>query len=285
VQAFIVGPSIGSLLYGIDPSYPALVASALFIVNIGICLATIPEYLGSQPSKDKDKDLSGAKKSASPGTSFTKDVVSLMQHSSVLIGPLLSLVLITFVERSMKETNILSYFEIRYDMDTKNIGFVSSISAIFAFLANTLLVKPFISFCGGSKERSMVFALMLCALASFLEVICQDIYHYVVLVVPLFMISSSVVMTLSKSVLSCSIPHEHVGKTLAVFGVLESVVGVIAPLYGTHFFTKLGYSSRGWLGGMHYTVAAVFLWAALIHKGGKTHPGETTSEKTDKKEN
>lgn len=218
-------------------------------------------------------------------SSFSKDVASLMEHSSVLVGPLLSLVLITFVERSMKETNILSYFEIRYNLDTKNIGFVSSISALFAFLANTLFVTRFISFCGNSKERSMVLALILCAVASFLELICQDIYHYVVLVVPLFMISSSVVMTLSKSVLSCSIPHEHVGKTLAVFGVLESIVGVIAPLYGTHFFTKLGYCSRGWVGGAHYVVAAVVLWAALVHGKNTVHhsPDESTSVKVEDK--
>ena len=271
---------MGSLLYGLDPSYPALAASALFVVNIIICLSTIPEYLGSTSSTEVKqrgqlkssgsggsvtRTGAGTGAGAGTGSSFANDVASLMQHGSVLAGPLFSLVLITFVERSMKETNILSYFEIRYDMDTKNIGFVSSISTIFAFVANTLLVKPFISFCGGNEERSMVFALVLCAIASFLEIICKDIYHYVILVVPLFMVSSSVVMTLSKSILSCAIPHEHVGKTLAVYGVLESFVGVIAPLYGTHFFTTLGYCSRGWLAGGHYAVAAVFLWVALVY--------------------
>ena len=133
----------------------------------------------------------------------------------------------------------------------------------------------------------MVLALLLCAVASFLEFFCQDIYQYVVLVVPLFMVSSSVVMTLSKSVLSCSIPHEHVGKTLAVFGVLESVVGVIAPLYGTHCFTMLGYASRGWVSGAHYIVAAVFMWAALVYtsssKGNIPSSETTTLEKMDSK--
>ena len=251
---------MGSLLYAMDTSYPALVASGLFIVNIIICLLTIPRSVGNTSTKQQNSSSSKLK----PRVSFIDDLISLRQYRSSIIGPLICLLLITFVERSVKETNILSYFEIRYDMDTKNIGFVNSISSLFAFLANTLLVKPFISFWNGSKEKSMVFALVLCAIACVLELLCVSIYHYILLVVPMFMISSNVVMTLSKSVLSCSVPHEHVGKTLAVFGVLESVVGVVAPLYGAHMFTKFGYNSRGWLGGIHYAVSAVLLWFTLV---------------------
>lgn len=272
-----MGPSVGSLLYALDPSYPAVVASALFIVNIIICLATIPESVGSSENPIS-KTSSPVKRDESSPTSFASDIKDLAQHGSVLAGPLMSLVLIVFVEKSMSYNNILSYFEIRYDMNTKNIGFVSSLSALFAFIANTSLVTPFISLCGGTKERSMVCALVLCAVASFLEVWCRHIYHYVILVVPLTMVSSSVVMTLSKSVLSCSVPHEHVGKTLAVYGVLESVVGVIAPLYGTHFFTQLGYCSRGWLAGIHYVVAAAFLWTALVWGRPSQDAAKATAE-------
>jgi hypothetical protein len=279
-----LGPSVGSILYGIDPSYPAVVASVLFLINVVLCLVTIPKSIGTGKPASPSSSLSSVKEQSSVSSSFVQDVKDLAQHGSVLAAPLFSLVLIVFVERSMSYSNILSYFEIRYNMNTKNVGFVSSLSSLFAFIANTSLVSPFISLCGdGNKERAMVCALILCASASFLEVLCKDIYHYVVLVVPLSLVSSSIVMTLSKSVLSCSVPHEHVGKTLAVYGVLESVVGVIAPLYGTHFFTQLGYCSRGWLAGVHYVVAAIFLWAALVrghqHDTKKNVPTDSSVKK------
>lgn len=276
-----MGPSVGSVLYAMDTTYPALAASALFIVNIIICLTTIPEYVGSTPKKSSPE--SHVQKKESEERSFLKDVKILAEYRSVLLGPLCCFALITFVERSMKESNVLSYFEIRYNMETKNIGYVNSISTLFAFLANSLLVKPFISWCGGSKEHSMVIALILCGLASSFEYFCKEIYEYIIFVVPLFMVSSNVVMTLSKSVLSCAVPHEHIGKTLAVLGVLESAIGVIAPLYGTHCFAKLGYCSRGWLSGIHYAIAAGFLWLTLVYNSPPDGPTMTSAEKKKSK--
>lgn len=265
--AFIIGPTMGSMLYTIDARLPAMVSSCLFVLNIVICFVTIPDVIPSHVPHSPN---------ANPANHSRTNTLA---HVEGALSPIVALVVIAFVERSMTNTNIMSYFELRYDLSTASLGYVSSISSLVAFVAQLFFIKPMLALCGGNELAALYCALVVCAFANFIEGNCVTIYHYLMFFIPFSVTGASILLTLSRSVLSCVVPPEHIGKALGTLGLLESGVGVLAPIYSARVFAWSGHSGRGAVAAVHYMIAAVIVWGLL--RGAHMHEHKGTVLKGD----
>jgi MFS family permease len=263
--AFIIGPAIGSLLYKMNPQYPTMMASSLFICNIGICFLTIPRHC-KQLEALESENISGEKIDKKHRMHWIRamyDKVENSVHSKGVFLNLVALFSITFVERAMNYNNMISYFEIRYEVEAYTLGLIASATSIIALVAQTFFINGMKAF-WGSDERAIIAALFCSAVAYFIEFFCISIYHYLILVVPLFTVCANVIQACSKSALSASIPIEHVGKLFGALNVLEAVAGVVAPIYGSELFMRTGYVTRSIAASAHYFVLAIWVQWVLL---------------------
>jgi MFS family permease len=273
--AFIVGPSIGSLLYKQHPSYPCIVSTALFLGNAALCYTVIPRTKESNLSRsakstsgaDESKDTVATDsqgrrgKSASEWVSELRSSLTSLREKGVFVH-LAGILSIVFVDRAMSINNMLSYLEIRYNIPAYQIGFVASVTSVFGFLAQYLLVDKAIKLFG-SEQRAIASCLFCVALVAYGEYFCSSIYDYVYFIVPVTTICSNIILTCNRSSISKLVSSDHMGKLLSVLNILDAVAGVAAPVYGAELFSRTGYRGRAPVASLHYFVLAVLI--ARLH--------------------
>ena len=258
--AFIIGPSIGSVLYKWNPRYPAVASASLFIVNMLICYFKIPRHNPGTTGSKRPPEIKDVSVNSDEGFGVLnkmKDLCSSVQSSGLMVH-LLALFCINFVDRAMSVNNMVSYFENRYGVESYTLGFIASATSAMAFLAQTFLVKRAKIACG-SERRAIVCGLVLHGVSYFAEYFCTSIYHYLFLVVPLSVTASNVVSACSKSSLSETVHVAHVGKMFGALNILEAIAGVSAPIYGSELFTRVGYVGRSVTAATHYAVLSSFI--------------------------
>ncbi|CAM9533129.1 unnamed protein product, partial [Ectocarpus fasciculatus] len=260
--AFVVGPAVGSVLYKLDPQYPTMMASSLFLCNIGLCYMTIPRSCQQltavklQTESPIEEKADSEHKLAWVQSMWEK--LSSSVHAKGIFLNLVALFSITFVDRAMNYNNMISYFEIRYNVAAYTLGFIASATSIIAIIGQTFFINGMKTF-WGSDQRAIVAALFCSGAAYFIEFFCVSIYHYLIFVVPLFTICTNVVQACSKSALSASVPVEHVGKLFGALNVLEAIAGVVAPIYGSELFMRTGYVGRSFAASVHYVILAIWV--------------------------
>lgn len=264
--AFIVGPSIGSLLYKQHPSYPCLASSALFLANAALCYCVIPRHSGVKKAhsdediyKDDIDVAVKADRSSSIGKwfrQFSSSISSLRDNG--ILTHMCGILSIVFVDRAMSINNMLSYLEIRYNIPAYQIGFVASATSVFGFLAQYVLVDRAIKICG-SERHAIIYCLFCMALVTYGEYYCESIYHYVYFIVPVTTICSNIILTCNRSSISKLVSSDHMGKLLGALNVLDAVAGVAAPVYGAELFSRSGYRGRAPVVSVHYFLLATFI--------------------------
>jgi MFS family permease len=114
--SFVIGPSLGGLLYKYDKRLPAVIACSLFFINCCICLAFIPNYTKNSTSKSTK-----GKNSSVVFTNGYNDinwralpslVVNFLQSKGNLA--FLFRFSLLFIQSSMSSRNILNYYEDRF---------------------------------------------------------------------------------------------------------------------------------------------------------------------------
>lgn len=135
--SFIVGPSIGSILYSsISKDAPAKAAALCFVLNATICVLFIPRtgIMAAMPHKmknDINDDLKENDKSSyarfvsKPYDLFRRQLSDLAGIPRVLDVIVMRLA-IMFVESSMSSRNIVNYYENRFGIPTSALGFMST---------------------------------------------------------------------------------------------------------------------------------------------------------------
>jgi hypothetical protein len=269
--AFIIGPSIGSLLYKEHPSYPCLVSTALFVGNAALCYTVIPRKkysrldrtYGTNSGEDDSKDgtMTGTRgkrgKSVAEWFRDIRSSVTSLRDRGMFIH-LTGILSIVFIDRAMSINNMLSYLEIRYNIPAYQIGFVASVTSVFGFVAQYALVDKAVKFFG-SEQRAITSCLFLVAIVSYGEYFCSSIYDYVYFIVPVTTICSNIILTCNRSSISKLVSSDHVGKLLSMLNILDAVAGVAAPVYGAELFSRTGYLGRAPAASLHYFLLAVLI--------------------------
>jgi MFS family permease len=134
--SFIIGPSVGSILYSsMSKDAPAKAASLCFVLNAAVCIIFIPRTGIMAASSRKVKQIADEdtnKKSSSftrflskPCNIFRSQLTDLAGIQNVLPVILMRLSII-FVESSMSSRNIVNYYENRFGIPTSALGFMQT---------------------------------------------------------------------------------------------------------------------------------------------------------------
>jgi MFS family permease len=154
--SFIIGPSVGSILYSsMSKDAPAKAASLCFVLNAAVCVIFIPRtgiMAASSRKVEKNAGEDTDKKSSSftrflskPYNIFRSQLTDLAGIQNVLPVILMRLSII-FVESSMSSRNIVNYYENRFGIPTSALGFMQTATSGPSFRCTLSLTKFLSSF-------------------------------------------------------------------------------------------------------------------------------------------
>lgn len=264
--SFIIGPSIGGILYKIDIRLPALIAVLCFIVNILLCLIFLPhDFCQTQRSSIRSKSNETTQNEKNNFLCSLRQLVQIPGVWQIFACRLI----VSFVESSMSSRNILNYYEDRFHIATHQRGFISSASSIVVLLAQTVIVG-FAHRLWGDDVTVLIAAIGL-VMSSVVEGLLSSMWQYLLFVQLPANIASCLIGSATRSQFSSLVPREHAGKAIGVMNVLSSGVGVISPLYGSFVYNKFGGASgKALVASAHYAFLALVL--GRLGSQSKMHP-------------
>eukprot|EP01041_Mallomonas_annulata_P004782 gene4782-9513_t len=261
--AFIVGPSIGGMMYKVDKRIPAYAAVGLFLVNIAACLYFLPNNFLNSPiatssEKSNPESVVSEKLPASPRTlsgffSNLQNMVSIPGVSEALAARLV----LSFFESSVSSRNVVNYYEAKFGLQTYQRGFLTSAYGIIGLVVQTFLIGPVLS-----RTRNDYNLILICTIvmtvASLVEHTTSSIEVYFICSFAPSIVAFSLLNAAIRSQFSRLVPREHTGKVLGVQGVLLSTVGVVSPLYGSQIFSMFGGAvNKGLVSAAHFAVLSL----------------------------
>jgi MFS family permease len=249
--AWIFGPSFGALLYkNVDHRAPAILACALFILNILLALVLLPsdEEHVSETKKLPQKSL----------TSFTSNLRTCFS-SKGLGSVICSLLIYTWVTRATSYASS-DYYEEMYGMEAHHRGYLSSYQSSLRLLVQSALVGPLLKILGGERCAIFLAALLLCA-ATLLES-QRSLPLFLVVLCPVISTCLALLNLSLRSLVTHVAPKESMGSVLAALDVLQNATAVSVPFYRTLLFSFLGPSAntRGDPNPMAWIVSSACHW-------------------------
>jgi MFS family permease len=305
--AFIVGPSLGGVIYEyFHPLAPTVIAVSLFAINISIALVSLPDndkdIVTEIASTVQTGDISTEKKEkpkALGNTFFT--FWSMGSEFDVAKVILVFRVLVAFLERSMSSRQILNYYETRFAMDTSHVGYVMSTASLISFVTNSILVGRLRRFAGG--DYTLIFcAIIVMTIASVCESYFDSAFMYVLTCLVPLTVGRCALEASLEGIFSLTVPNSHLGKARSVLSLAMSGVGLLAPAYGTWAFLQLSefhessdtdadsdsqkadlrYQLKGFLAASHYLI--LLLVMQLVFYNSNMHYIVGTSAGKKKKD-
>ena len=262
---FVVGPTIGALLYKQNRSLPAIVSSACFAANAMVLLFIMPS--NTIPIVNKSGDLKVAEK--------VNDKESFFQSARELlclpdIGYVFVLrICIVFVESSMSSRNIMNYYESRFKLQTHQLGYIQSACMVLSILVQSFLISPIMKlFDSGlpSARYRLITCCVFCIICASLVEQCSDSFAlYVSAGIVPSVAATTLLGALANSAFYDIVPAEHIGKGLGILSVCSSAIGVASPLYGSIVYDYFGgAANKGLVSASHYVLV---LLVALARSG------------------
>ena len=251
----------------VDHRAPALLACALFVVNIALAAVLLPrheEHVSSDPEKKSQKSL----------TSFISNLRACF--SSKLLGSVISSLLIfTWVTRATSYATMASYYEEMYGLEPHQRGYLSSYQQSLSFVVQSALVGPLLTLLGGER-RAVVFAALLLAISTFLE-LQRSLSFFLIVLCPAIALSIALLNLSLRSLVTHVAPKESMGSVLAALDVLQNATAVSVPFYRTMLFSILGTNNKdaamkgdpnpmAWIAssGFHWLAAAFVMGYLLL---------------------
>ena len=279
--SFVVGPGIGSFMYKRDPKLPCLSAAVLFLLNITITVVCFPSSFGleidAKSKKDNKQQVVGKRSedgnmkevkkvgifslTINAVRHFALSVVDLFKNPAVGFTVVLQ-VLYGFVVNSMSYRHILNYMEDRFNIETYQLGYLSSYGSIAGIASDVFLVR----WIGTANKpySTIMVCLLLVALANLGEVISPTLNHYLFYSMLPNVICSNLLASSLKNAFLSAVPMSDTGKAQGIVSMLSSLSGVIAPIYGMAVQTQLAGTQIGAVrlqrphfAAIHFTLLAI----------------------------
>ena len=273
-----VGPSAGGLLYKLDKRLPCLVACTLFLVNacvtfvfiprVGIMAAPSPVVAVVSPlTEENDTSISG-KNSAlwAPYFLFRKQFTDLATEQGVLTIIFVR-ILIIFSESAMSSSRLVNFYQNRYGLETSQLGYINTASSIVGTLIQTLLINRIVKAFGGNSSMIIISLSVMC-MTEVISFFCPSYLHYAIFCHLPSQIAQSLMSASNRNIFSNVVPHQHYGKAQAVFSMLISCVGIVAPIYGSQIYTHLStdqYHYKGLIHGFHLAIVTIIISFMIPH--------------------
>ena len=267
--AWIVGPSAGAMLYHYwDHRAPALLASALFVLNLILSTILLPED-PEEETKEHSRKL---------GTSVMSNLRSCF--SSKTLGSIVATKLIfTWVTKATSFSQLGSFYEDMYGLDPHHRGYISSYQQLLQFLVQATLVGPIMAHTGGERQAVSVFTALIPAVV-FVQS-SRSLWLFLLVLCPLCSLSHATVGLSLQSLVTHEAPQTSLFSVLAALDVLQNFVSVSVPFYRTFLFRFLDQGEGDMAGdpdpvewmlasAVHWLVAALAIGALLLWTGRET---------------
>lgn len=263
--AWVVGPSIGAVLFKqVNHRSPAMVASALFILNMGIAAWLLPDnekdaLLDSKRrcSKDPHRVLIWSTRKPRPrlNSRTCPNVSSFLTcrekksfnhcnlrscFSSALLGSLVcASLVVTWVTKATNSNNLSSFFEDLYGLEPHYRGYISSYQQMMGFVIDSFFIRSFLRWIGGERAATCVCAVLLSVVIGLQFFYSTNLAIFLGMVCPVYSLACSIMFTSLQTLITTVCPAEATFSVLATIDVLQSAVSVTVPFYRTILFATL----------------------------------------------
>lgn len=248
---FMTGQAIGGTIsdkFGVRS--PAALSVAIFVLDFFWVRFTLPSISPSASKKPATRTGARASVANAAGLLVKRSVASV-----VVVRLLHQLVFETL--RSMGNL----YLEERFGLTPGELGRVGFFTGLLKLGVQGAGVGTLVRSFG--ETRIVVVMLLLQAVAAVIESMDISLTVYVWLLMPLKTVVEAVVVPCLSSMFVGAVPETERGAALGGFDVLNSVVGVAAPIVGGWAIVRFG--ARGWngLGAVGYFCVAVLVTVLL----------------------
>lgn len=231
--AFIVGPSIGGVLYkNVDKKAPAFLASILFIFNFILAAILLPNEQQKQKTFDKKQPKPDPASQGKMST-FLKNI-KLCFSSKQLGSVIASLLVYNWISRATSYASMASYYEQMFDIEPHQRGYIRSYTNVLSFLFQTFFVRSTLQRLGDEYNAACIASFAL-ALATLLE-FSSSFYLFLAVICPIVAISNAILRLTLRSLVTLVAPKQLLGSVLAALDVLQNVAAVTVPFYRTALF-------------------------------------------------
>lgn len=235
--AWIVGPSVGALLYKyVGPAAPCLAACSLFAVNLVLAVVFLKDEQESQGDIDSIQESITPSKKPKKGLSIWSNLKSCF--SSKALGSVVVVnLIITWVTKATNYSQLGSFYEDMYGLEPHHRGYISSYQQALQFIVQSTLVDHVLRFTGGER-RTICFFSALLTVAVALEA-QRSLSLFLIVLCPMISLSFAITNLSLQTLVTHVAPANAVFSVLAALDVLQNVVSVSVPFYRTALFRLL----------------------------------------------
>jgi DHA1 family tetracycline resistance protein-like MFS transporter len=217
---FVLGPSLGGFLGGIDPRLPFWVAAGLAFVNGMYGLFVLPESL------PKDRRSPFSWKKANPIGSL-----QLLASHPGLLGMALVFFLYILAHQSMQNIFVL-YTGYRFNWGIRDVGLFLGATGICSIVVQMVLVRPMVQFLG--ERRTMLIGLAGGAAGFAIYALAPQGWAFWC-GLPVFALIGLVQPT-NQALMSRRVPANEQGRLQGATSGIMSLTGLIGPSVYTSVF-------------------------------------------------
>lgn len=252
-----------------DHKAPALLASALFVLNIVLAGIFLCENTGEKSSLNLESTISGKhikknsnsafsngdenscdncegeekddkKDISSATTSFWENIKSCYSSKSLasIVG---SLLIFSWIFRATSYSSMGSYYEDMYGVEPHTRGYIQSYQRVWAFIVQSSLIQPVLERAGGER-RAIFLAAILLAGSTFVEA-QQNFIVFLCAICPSIALSTTMMSVSLRSLLTQAAPGDAIFSVFAAMDVLQNASAVTVPFYRAFLFRVLNRSN------------------------------------------
>ena len=242
--SFLIGPSLGGIMYKMDKRFPIASAIVCFLLNVFISVLFLPRDMNSRvrstlvEKKEKNEDNSKTRKNAPEKGVSSWEHLTQLARSPAVQNILLVRALLYFIEIGLSSRNIVNYHQRKFNIETASMGFLSSLSSGISLITQFFLIGPLLRVLGG--DNLLIIGVCLAGLlcTQIFESATSQISLYIILSFAPSILLSSLLSNVMKGYFASIIPVEDAGKALAVMSTLSTLSGILGPLYGAEVFLR-----------------------------------------------
>ena len=276
--SWVVGPSVGAVLFKyVDPRAPPVLASVLFLVNMGVAALLLPEDCCGEDygllEKEEKEDTGfnddhprtptrrnhtnsnsscrqraqGCRRATHQANSkckmctlnFFSNLKSCFSSSTLAAVVCASLV-VTWVTRATNSNNLSTFYEELYGLEPHQRGYISSYQQVLGLVIEAFFIAPVLKWSGGERKATCLTALLLSVAIGLQTLYKTDLRLFLGLVCPVTSLAYSIMFTSLQTLVTTTVhPAESIFSVLAAMDVLQNAVSVTVPFYRTMLFARL----------------------------------------------
>ena len=218
---FIVGPLAGGLLGGLGVQVPLLVAGAVTVLNLALCVALLPESL------DRSKRRPFRWSQANPVASL-----GLLRRTPLLIALAAMMLLTNLANQGLYATWVFST-TMRFDWSTAVVGVVFAVMGVCFALSQGLLVGPVVKRLG--ERRSILVGLSASVVVYLAYAMVPE--GWMVFLVIVVGALGAVDEPATQALLSASVDETEQGAIQGAVASLLAITAIVGPLVSTGVFS------------------------------------------------